>query len=1056
MINFFISRPVFAWVLAIVTMLAGVMAIFVLPVQRYPTVAPPAVEIQADYPGASADTVSNTVVQVIEQEMTGLDNLLYMSSTADSSGHATVTLTFAAGADPDIAQVQVQNKLKLAEPRLPEVVRQQGISVEKSSTSFLMVMAFVSTDGRLSKQDLADFVSSELAEPIGRVTGVGSVQVFGSEYAMRIWLDPSALNNYGLTVADVSAAIEAQNAQVTAGQLGGLPAVKGQQLNATVTAQTLLTSPEEFRDILLKSLPDGSRVRLGDVARIGLGGGAVHIDSFYDGEPAAGLGLNLAPGANSLAVTNEVKARLEELQPYFPEGVEVRYPYQTAPFVQASIDAVVQTIIEAIVLVVLVMLLFLQSWRATLIPAIAIPVVLLGTFAVMAVFGFSINMLTLFGMVLAIGLLVDDAIVVVENVERVMHEEGLGPMEATRKSMGQIASALIGIGVVLSAVFIPMAFFPGSTGAIYRQFSLSIAGAMVLSVLVALIVSPMLCGRVLKPNHDKKTVLQRLLGWFEAGLGSLTRGYVRLVDHTARLAWIYTGVFLAIVALVAVLVTRLPGGFLPAEDQGFVVVQYQLPPGATQERTIESIKIIEDYFLGQEEVNGIFTVAGFSFAGRAQNAGLAFVNLKPWGERDPNTQSVGALIQRANRSLAGLVRDARVFAFNLPPIPELGQALGFELRLQDRGALGHEALMAAQGQLLQMAAQSPVLTRVRPNGLADNPRYKIDIDYEKAQALGLSLQEINQLLSVTWGSQYINDFLHKGRVKRVYLQGEAPFRMKPEDFDQWYLRTADGTMTPLSEVTGGRWEYGSPRLERFNGVPARQIQGEPAPGYSTGEAMAEVERLISQLPNGVAGAWSGMSYQERQAGAQAPLLYGLSILVVFLALAALYESWTIPISVMLAVPLGILGAVLAAMVRGLPNDVFFQVGILTTVGVTARNAILLVEFARSLENQGMALIEATKEAARVRLRPILMTSVAFTMGVVPLAFATGAGATTRIAIGTAVLGGMISATLLATVFIPLFYVVVRRITDFLSRLFSHGAPVAVTPEHSEGGATDER
>tara|TARA_R110002049_G_scaffold308150_1_gene511115 strand:- start:10418 stop:13582 length:3165 start_codon:yes stop_codon:yes gene_type:complete len=1054
MISFFISRPVFAWVLAMVTMLAGIMAIFVLPIQRYPTVAPPAVEIQADYPGASADTVSNTVVQVIEQEMTGLGNLLYMTSTADSSGHATITLTFAAGTDPDIAQVQVQNKLKLAEPRLSEVVRQQGISVEKASSGFMMVIAFVSTDGRLSKQYLSDFISSELAEPIGRVTGVGSVFVLGSEYAMRIWLNPSALIKYGLTVADLSAAIEAQGAQVTAGQLGGLPAVEGQQLNATVTAQTLLTSTEEFRDILLKSAPDGSRVRLGDVARIELGGGAAHIDSFYAGEPAAGMGINMAPGANSLAVAETIKARILEFQPSFPEGVEVRYPFQTAPFVEASIDAVVETIIEAIALVILIMLVFLQSWRATLIPAIAIPVVLLGTFAIMAAFGFSINMLTLFGLVLAIGLLVDDAIVVVENVERVMHEDGLNPMEATRKSMGQITSALVGIGVVLSAVFIPMAFFSGSTGAIYRQFSLSIAGAMALSVLVALILSPMLCARVLKPSHHR-TLLQRLFGWFETGLGRLTRGYVRLVGHTARHAWPYTFAFLAIFGLVAVLFARLPGGFLPAEDQGIIVAQYQLPAGATQQRTIATIKTIENYFLEQDAVQGLFTTAGFSFGGRAQNTGQAFISLKPWSERDPETQSADAVIQRANRELFGLVSDGRVFTFNLPPIRELGQALGFELRLQDRGAIGHEALMGAQDQLLQMAAQSPVLTNVRPNGLADNPRYQVDIDHEKAQALGVSLAEINQLLSVTWGSQYVNDFLHEGRVKRVYVQGDAPFRMLPEDFDEWYLRTSDGDMTSLSEFTSGQWGYGSPRLERFNGVPSRQIQGEPAPGYSTGEAMAEIERLISRLPDGVAGAWSGVSYQERQAGAQAPLLYALSALVVFLALAALYESWTIPISVMLAVPLGVLGAVLAAMVRGLPNDVFFQVGILTTVGVTARNAILLVEFARALEDQGMELIEATKEAARVRLRPILMTSVAFSMGVVPLAFASGAGATTRIAIGTAVLGGMIAAMILATFFIPLFYVVVRRITDLLRRWSGDDNLAAATPERSdEGGAHD--
>lgn len=1032
MINFFLTRPVFAWVVAIVIMLAGVISILVLPIQRYPTVAPPAVEIQADYPGASADTVSNTVVQVIEQQMTGLDNLLYMSSNADSSGHASVTLTFAAGTDPDIAQVQVQNKLALAEPRLPDVVRQQGISVEKASTSFLMVMAFVSTDGRLSKQDLSDFISSDLAEPIGRISGVGSVQVFGSEYAMRVWLDPSSLVKYGLTAADVIAAIESQNAQVTAGQLGGLPAVEGQQLNATVTAQTLLNSPEEFRRIVLKSNPDGSRVLLEDVARVSLGAGATHIDTFYSGEPAAGIGINLAPGANSLEVTHAIRSRVEELSPYFPDGVEVRYPYQTAPFVEASMEAVVHTIVEAIVLVVLVMLLFLQSWRATLIPAIAIPVVLLGTFAIMAAFGFSINMLTLFGMVLAIGLLVDDAIVVVENVERVMEEDNLGPLEATRKSMKQIAGALVGIGVVLSAVFLPMAFFPGSTGAIYRQFSLSIAGAMILSVLVALFLSPMLASRLLKPPKEGRTLLQRLFGWFEAGLRGLTRGYVALVGHTARHAWLYSVAFVAIVGVVAVLFTRLPGGFLPAEDQGFVVVQYQLPAGATQQRTIDTMETIEQYFLEQDSVRGIFTVVGFSFAGRAQNAGLAFVNLKPWSERDPETESAGAIIAQANRELHGLVRDGRAFAFNLPPIPALGRALGFELQLQDRGALGHQALMQAQGQLLQQAAQSPVLANVRPNGLPDNPSYKLDIDHEKAQALGVSLADINQLLSVAWGSSYVNDFLYEGRVKRVYIQGDAPYRMLPTHFDDWYLRNAEGNMAPLSELASGHWEYSSPRLERFNGVPSRQIQGEPAPGYSTGEAMAEIERLIAELPDGIAGAWSGMSFQERQAGSQAPLLYALSVLVVFLALAALYESWTIPISVMLAVPLGVLGAVVAAMIRGLPNDVFFQVGILITVGVTSRNAILLVEFARTLEQQGMALVEATKEAARVRLRPILMTSVAFSMGVVPLAFATGAGATTRIAIGTAVLGGMISATILATFFIPLFYIVVRRVTDFVT------------------------
>ena len=1034
MVEFFLARPVFAWVLTIITMLAGVAAIMTLPVQRYPAVAPPAVEIQADYPGASAETVSNTVVQVIEQEMTGLDNLLYMASTADSSGHASVTLTFAAGTDPDIAQVQVQNKLKLAEPRLPEVVRQQGISVEKTSQFFLMVMAFISTDGRLGKEGLGDFIASDLVEPLARVNGVGSVQVFGSEYAMRIWLEPDALVQYGLTVADVIAALEAQNAQVTAGQFGGLPAVPGQQLNATITAQELLSSAEQFRDIVLLVHPDGSRVRLGDVARVQLGRGTDHIDTFYNTVPAAGVGINLAPGANALAVTERVRKRLKELEPVFPEGVAVRYPYQAAPFIAASIEGVAHTIAEAIGLVVLVMLLFLQSWRATLIPALAIPVVLLGAFALLAMFGFSINMLTLFGLVLAIGLLVDDAIVVVENVERIMHEENLPPMEATRRSMRQITGALVGIGVVLSAVFVPMAFFPGSTGAIYRQFALSIAGAMVLSVLVALILSPTLSARLLEPAHGRETLSRRLLGWFDSGLRRVTRGYVASVAQLARHVWPYSALFVSVVALTGWLFLRVPGGFLPAEDQGFILVQYQLPAGATQQRTIDTMQGIERYFLDQDGVGGIFTVAGFSYAGRAQNAGIAFVNLDPWAERDPGTQSAEAIIERANQHLAGLVRDGLVFAFNIPPIPELGRALGFELRLQDRGALGHEALLRAQGQLLQMAAESPLLQRVRPNGLADTPSYALVLDHDKAEALGVSPASINQLLSVAWGARYINDFLQEGRIKRVYLQADAPYRMLPEDVDQWYLRNADGEMTPLSELVSGQWGYSSPRLERFNGVPSRQIQGEPAPGYSTGEAMAEMERLIAELPAGIHHEWSGLSYQERQAGAQAPLLYALSILVVFLALAALYESWTIPIAVMLAVPLGVLGAVLAAMLRGLPNDIFFQVGILTTIGVTARNAILLVEFARTLEAEGMALIEATSEAARVRLRPILMTSVAFTMGVLPLAFATGAGATTRVAIGTAVLGGMLAATVLATLFIPLFYVAVRRSTDRLAAL----------------------
>jgi len=1035
MVEFFLRRPVFAWVLALVTMLGGVLAIATLPIQRYPSVAPPSVEIQAQYPGASAETVSTTVVQVIEQQMTGLDGLLYMNATSDSSGFASIRLTFEAGTDPDIAQVQVQNKLALAEPRLPEIVRQQGVSVVKSSAGFLMVMAFISENGELTRNGIADYVSTTLTEPIGRVPGVGSVQVFGSEYAMRIWLNPDALTAYRLSVSDVAAAVRARNAQIAAGQLGGLPAVPGQRLNATVTAQSLLKTPEEFRQILIRSLPDGSSVRLGDVARVELGGGTEQVDGFYNGREAAGMGITLAPGANALETTRAIYDVIETFEPSFPADVEVRYPYQTAPFVEASMTAVVETIIEAIVLVVLVMLLFLQSWRATLIPTIAIPVVLLGSFALMATFGFSINMLTLFGLVLAIGLLVDDAIVVVENVERVMEEDGIGPMEATRKSMSQIATALVGIGVVLFAVFIPMAFFPGSTGAIYRQFSLTIAGAMVLSVLVALVLSPVLAARTLQPpREDRKTWMQRLFGGFERGLKKLTNRYVALVGHLAGRAALYSLLFVGIIGLTAWLFVRLPGGFLPSEDQGFFVVQFQLPVGATQQQSVDVMESLEEYFTAQEPVRGIFTVAGFSFAGRAQNAGLAFINLHPWDQRDSDTESVTALIAKANRELAGRIRDAMVFAFNFPPIPELGQALGFELQLLDRGGRGHDALMQAQGQLLGMAAQSPVLANVRPNGLADNPTYELDLDYTKAEALGVSTASINELLAATWGVSYLGDFLDDNRIKRVYMQADAPYRMLPDDFNRWRVRNANGGMTPLGELVEGRWEYASPRLERFNGVPSRAIQGEAAPGYSSGEAMAEIERLMEQLPPGFAAGWSGTSYQERQAGAQAPLLYALSVLVVFLALAALYESWTVPVAVMLAVPLGVLGAVLAAMLRGLPNDVFFTVGILTTVGVTSRNAILLVEFARALEDRGMELVEATREAARVRLRPILMTSVAFSMGVVPLAFASGAGATTRATIGTAVLGGMIAATILATFFIPLLYIVVRRITDWMKAL----------------------
>ena len=1027
MINFFIDRPVFAIVIAIFIMLVGGLAITTLPVQRYPDVAPPAVEIRANYPGASAETVSNTVTQVIEQQMTGVDNFLYMSSTSDSSGTATLKMTFEAGTDPDIAQVQVQNKLKLAEPLLPEAVQRQGISVTKSSAGFLIVMAFVSSDGKFNKDDLADMIASIIKEPLGRIQGVGTVTIFGSGYAMRIWLNPQALFQYSLTVGDVVAAIREQNVEVTAGELGGLPAVEGQQLNANIKAQSLLQTPEQFGAILLKTNPDGSQVRLRDVSRIKLAGESANIITFFDNAPAAGLAISLAPGANALETSKLIKERIAELQPFFPKGVEVHYPYETAPFIQVSIEEVANTLFEAVVLVVLVMLVFLQSWRATLIPTIAVPVVLLGTFAVMGAAGFSINMLTMFGMVLAIGLLVDDAIVVVENVERVMHENHLTPIIATRVSMAQISGALVGIGVVLSAVFIPMAFFPGSTGVIYRQFSLTIVCAMVLSVIVALILSPTLCARLLKPQQNEGG-FKRLFGWFNRGLDQATHGYVAAVRHICHHVIIYMLVFLMITAGVAMLFTRLPSAFLPEEDQGILMVLFQLPTGSTQQRALKTLNKVDQYFLEQESVAGIFSVAGFSFTGRAQNVGMAFVDLKPWHEREDESESVDALIQRANRALGGIILDGFTFTFNMPAIPELGNATGFDLQLQDRGGMGHEALLQAQNQFLKLASESPKMMRVRSNGLVDTPQYQLVIDREKARVLGVSLGALNQLLAVSWGSSYVNDFLHQGRVKRVYVQGDAPFRMLPSDLEHWYLRNNQGGMVQLSELIEGKWIYASPRLERYNGIPSREILGEPAPGYSSGEAMNEVERLIEQLPEGIGFSWTGLSYQERQSGAQAPMLYAISIVVVLLALAALYESWTIPFSIVLAIPLGLLGAVLAAMVRGLNNDVFFQVGILTTVGLTAKNAILVVEFAKELEAQGRGLMDATLEAARIRLRPILMTSLAFTMGVVPLAFSSGAGAASRIAIGTAVLGGMLSATFLAIFFIPLFYIFVRKIT----------------------------
>ncbi len=1029
MVNFFIDRPIFAWVIAIVIMLAGGLAITTLPIESYPDVAPPGVQIRASYPGASAQTVDTTVTQVIEQKMVGLDGLLYMSSESNITGDAQITLTFEAGTDPDIAQVQVQNKLRSAEPLLPEEVSQQGVQVNKVSQTYLAVLAFVSEDDRLGITDIADFVAAHVQEPLGRIDGVGDVLLFGAQHAMRIWLDPDRLAQYGLTAIDVNAAIRVQNAQVASGQLGGLPAVPGQQLNATVLAQSRLQTPEQFSDILLKVQPDGSRVLLRDVARIGIGSENYAFRNVYSGKPAAGMGIVPAPGANALETAKRIRERLAELEPTFPPGLVVRYAEDSTPFVSTAIREVAVTLLEAVGLVFLVMLLFLQNLRATLIPTLAVPVVLLGTFGIIAAAGFSINMLTMFSLVLAIGLLVDDAIVVVENVERVMHEENLDARSATRKSMRQITGALVGIALVLSAVFIPMAFFPGTTGAIYRQFSLTIASAMVLSVLVALIFTPSLCATLLKPKPHGPS-RRGPLGAFQRGLGKATNGYVGVVGYMARRLPRFLLVYVAIVGALGVLFLRLPGGFLPDEDQGTLYANVLLPPGATDERTDRVMEQVGKYFYETEKdiVFGAMNVYGFSFGGRGQNVGLVFVNLRNWDERPLPEQSAQALARRATMTFAGTVKDGMAFAFSPPAVRALGRSAGFDLQLQDRAGLGHDALIGARNQLLGMAAQSPVLANVRPNGLEDAPQYRLLVDQPKARALGLSLADINQTLATAWGSTYVNDFIEEGRTKKVYVQGDAPFRMLPQDLDRWYVRNAGGDMVPFSAFSSSVWTRGSPRLERFDGVPSANILGEPAPGHSSGEAMAEIERIAGQLPPGIGYAWSGLSYQQKQAGSQAPVLYAISAIVVFLALAALYESWSVPFAVMLVVPLGLLGAVLAALLRGLNNDVFFQVGLLTTMGLTAKNAILIVEFAHDLHtHQGKPLIEAVLEAARIRLRPILMTSMAFMLGVAPLAIATGAGSASRIAIGTGVLGGMATALFLATFFIPMFYVAVRRL-----------------------------
>ncbi|EGO4824676.1 efflux RND transporter permease subunit [Salmonella enterica] len=1030
MANFFIRRPIFAWVLAIILMMAGALAIMQLPVAQYPTIAPPAVSISATYPGADAQTVQDTVTQVIEQNMNGIDNLMYMSSTSDSAGRVTITLTFQSGTDPDIAQVQVQNKLQLATPLLPQEVQQQGISVEKSSSSFLMVAGFVSDNPNTTQDDISDYVASNIKDSISRLNGVGDVQLFGAQYAMRIWLDANLLNKYQLTPVDVINQLKVQNDQIAAGQLGGTPALPGQQLNASIIAQTRLKDPEEFGKVTLRVNTDGSVVHLKDVARIELGGENYNVVARINGKPASGLGIKLATGANALDTATAIKAKLAELQPFFPQGMKVVYPYDTTPFVKISIHEVVKTLFEAIILVFLVMYLFLQNIRATLIPTIAVPVVLLGTFAVLAAFGYSINTLTMFGMVLAIGLLVDDAIVVVENVERVMMEDNLSPREATEKSMSQIQGALVGIAMVLSAVFIPMAFFGGSTGAIYRQFSITIVSAMALSVLVALILTPALCATLLKPvsaeHHEKKS---GFFGWFNTRFDHSINHYTNSVSGIVRNTGRYLIIYLLIVVGMAVLFLRLPTSFLPEEDQGVFLTMIQLPSGATQERTQKVLDQVTHYYLNNEKANveSVFTVNGFSFSGQGQNSGMAFVSLKPWEERNGEENSVEAVIARATRAFSQ-IRDGLVFPFNMPAIVELGTATGFDFELIDQGGLGHDALTKARNQLLGMVAKHPdLLVRVRPNGLEDTPQFKLDVDQEKAQALGVSLSDINETISAALGGYYVNDFIDRGRVKKVYVQADAQFRMLPGDINNLYVRSANGEMVPFSTFSSARWIYGSPRLERYNGMPSMELLGEAAPGRSTGEAMSLMENLASQLPNGIGYDWTGMSYQERLSGNQAPALYAISLIVVFLCLAALYESWSIPFSVMLVVPLGVVGALLAASLRGLNNDVYFQVGLLTTIGLSAKNAILIVEFAKDLmEKEGRGLIEATLEASRMRLRPILMTSLAFILGVMPLVISRGAGSGAQNAVGTGVMGGMLTATLLAIFFVPVFFVVVKR------------------------------
>ena len=1027
MARFFIDRPIFAWVLALLVMLGGLLSIGQLPLEQYPDIAPPKVTISATYPGASAKTVEDSVTQVIEQKMKGLDGLLSISSTSSSSGQANISLSFLAGTDPDVAQMQVQNKLQQAQKQLPQAVQDQGVTVTKTGTDYLMIMSFYSANATASNIQIGDYLSANVVDILSRLDGVGDIQLLGTNHAMRVWLDPNKLASYALMPSDVSAAINNQNAQVSAGQVGGLPAAPGQQLNVTITARSKMQTVREFRDIVLKTGSDGSVVKLSDVARVELGGESYTISTRFKGRPSASLGIRLAQGANAIAVANAVKAKVAELQPGFPYQLQSALTYDTSPFVKISIEEVVKTLLEAVVLVVAVMYLFMQNWRATLIPAITVPVVLLGTLGILAAFGYSINSLTMFGLVLAIGLLVDDAIVVVENVERVMGDEGLPPREATRRSMGEITGALIGIALVLSAVFVPMAFFSGSTGVIYRQFSITVVSAMLLSVAVAMSLTPALCATLLLPlaqgeHHPAhRGWLGRFFGGFNTGFERGGERLTGLTGHWVRRGGRMMAVYALIVVGMGVMYLRLPTSFLPAEDQGTLMAEVRLPPGATQERLLKSMQTFEQWLSQQADIEGYTTATGIS---GDQATGRAFIRLKPWSERPNANQSAAELARRANKELSSL-RDARVFVMQPPTVRGLGSSGGFTLQLQDRAGLGHEALVQAREQLLQAARKRPELTQLRISGLDDTAQLGIQIDDRRAGALGLSTSDINSTLSAALGGSYVNDFLDQGRVKKVYVQGDAPFRMAPEAILQWRVRNSSGAMVPFSAFASTSWTFGAPRLERYNGFSAYEIVGEAAPGVSSGTAMAVMEELIAQLPAGIGYEWAGQSYQERLSGSQAPALYALSVLFVFLCLAALYESWSVPFSVMLVVPLGVVGALGLTHLAGLSNDVYFQVGLLTTVGLSAKNAILIVEFAKQLQEQGMDLIEATKQAVRLRLRPILMTSLAFMFGVLPLAISSGAGAGSRRAIGTGVLGGMASATVLGMVFVPVFFVVIR-------------------------------